>query len=191
MSTECCLHSPFTWTCQSLRPLCLSVEHIIKKYCNHQQSISSDWKYHGKMVTVYSQFMLWKKVRLNIGLSVRKCKRSTKSKISTIMKWWSWTGDLQQLEYKDTQCDNFKEYWRKWTAYCQPHANSQCVQFDIWRHSAQKDKLIKEHYANILNKAWVIFPEAWPEEAKQTLSRDAFVFNRKNQTWSRNVYMKM
>ena len=39
---------------------------------------------------------------------------------------------------------------------------------------------MEEHYANILNKVQIAFPEAWPEEVKQTLSCDAFMFNMKN-----------
>ena len=39
---------------------------------------------------------------------------------------------------------------------------------------------MEEHYANILSKAQIAFPEVWPEEVKQTLSCDAYVFNMKN-----------
>ena len=65
-------------------------------------------------------------------------------------------------------------------ACCQPHANLQWARFDLWHNSPQKDKSIEEHYANILNKNQFAFEETWPEEVKQTLSCDAFVFNMKN-----------
>ena len=70
--------------------------------------------------------MLWKpkcELILNCQLEHASDQRKAKSVLQ-------WSGDRGLKLYnswriKDTIDDNLAEYWRRWTAYCQPHANSQ------------------------------------------------------------------
>ena len=93
------------------------------------------WQNHNGL---YSQFMLWK----------QKCKLILDCQLECASDWWKatsvlqWSGNCGLEIYNswgitDTQHNNLKEYWRQLTAYYQPHANSQHVQFDLWHNSAQ------------------------------------------------------
>ena len=130
---------------------------------------------------LFTRFTLWKqKCELILDCQLENASDARKAK--SVLQW---SGDRGLEIYnswciKDTTDDNLQEYWHCWTAYCQPHANAQHAQFDLWHNSSQQNKSIEEHYANILNQSQIAFPQDWPADIRNTLSCDAFVFNLHN-----------
>ena len=93
---------------------------------------------------LFTRFTLWKQKRKLI-LDCQLENASDACKAKSVLQW---SGDcgleiFNSWCIKDTTDDNLQEYWCHWTAYCQPHANAQHAQFDLWHYSSQQTNPLK------------------------------------------------